>query len=436
VVWVVERKDVLCTCFAALSCVLYGRYRRAPSVGRWLAVTVTLVLALLSKPMAITLPFALLLLDFWPFTAPRAEWKWRALEKLPWVVMGFALAAYTLGIQTRLGAVAVTTPLSERLRNVPVAYALELFHTVWPVRLSFLYPRFTVSTLVFALSSLVLLGLLASAWVVRKRSPSWSVGVLWFCGLMFPTSGIITFGSQLTADRYTYLPHLGLFFGLVFAVPELPARFARAAALSAGALVLACESLLLGQIFVWSDSEALYQQALRRDANSVYPLHLLALLEKQQGRYELAFKLFERALEINPGDAIMRGNYALTLLQVGRSEEALKQAELAHQQRRGDTTVDEDWAQVIAATGRCDGAMEDLEQLCRREPPRPVELYYSACLLQSGQADRAWEVLAHGVERMPADPEIADGAAKIAQRAGRDDLAGKWAAEAQRRSAK
>jgi len=281
VVWVSERKDVLCLFFSVAALERYAAYRQAPSPLRWAVVTALYGCALMSKAQAITLPFVMLLLDHWPLGPTQKQaWVKRVLEKAPWVAMALASSVFTLRFQTEYGAVSHAGN-ADRVQRVLGAYGLTLWHTVWPRWLSYFYPRVTPPAWSTALSAAVLAAVIVAAVKLRNTRPSFSVGVAWFLGVMLPTTGVIQAGGQLTADRYSYLPHLGLFMGLVFLLPKVPERHRRTALLGAAALVFACVSALWGQAVSWNDSGRLYKQALERDPDSSRALTYMGMLELQ-----------------------------------------------------------------------------------------------------------------------------------------------------------
>jgi hypothetical protein len=362
VAWIAERKDVLCSVFWVGAMVLYARYRRQPSVARWLTMALACVCAMLCKPMAVTLPFALLLLDVWPLVTPRAEWKKRVLEKLP--LLGSSLGASVLTYLYQRSAETVTqAPLPERLARVVGGYGLELWHTVAPFSLSYLYPRQTPPGWAVALSAVALVALLASGWAARKKAPSWAVGVAWFVGVLLPTAGLVQVGAQLTADRYTYLPHLGLFFGAVFAVPEVSERSRRAVMLGAAAVLVLEASLLWGQLAVWRSSEPLFRQALARDPDNAMALHSLALLQTQGTELDEGLATFQKLLALTPNDGFVLSNYARALLRKGDVAGALDAATRGYQRRPQDPLVKDALVQALIAAGKCPDASGCGEQL-------------------------------------------------------------------------
>jgi tetratricopeptide (TPR) repeat protein len=272
VAWVAERKDVLSTFFFILALGAYARYAAWPSVGRYLVVATAFALGLLSKPMVVTLPCVLLLLDYWPLrrtplssaessNAPHfasAGWVKLILEKVPLLALSAASCVVTMHAQVRAMRPGEHLSLGFRLGNAAVAYATYLRKMVWPVDLAILYwhpgRRLPISHAVIAAVVLAVLTLLAVA-LVRRR-PAVLVGWLWYLGTLVPAIGIVQVGFQAMADRYTYIPLVGIFIALAWCISPLPesrplARFLTAT--MASVLLLIYVSLTWRQTLYWRD---------------------------------------------------------------------------------------------------------------------------------------------------------------------------------------
>jgi tetratricopeptide (TPR) repeat protein len=422
VVWVSERKDVLCVLFSVAALERYVAYRKGPTWPRWLAVTGLYACALMSKGQAVTLPFVMLLLDYWPLTTARNEWKRRALEKLPWLAMAAGSAVLTMIFQKAIGAV-TPAPLWERAQHMLGAYGLQLWHTVWPQWLSYFYPRITPPLWSTALSLLALCGLAFIAWRLRKSHPSLAVGLAWFLGVMFPTTGVIQVGGQLTADRYSYLPHLGLFMGIVFALPKVPEQQRRAVLLAAGALVFASVGVLWGQALAWNDSSRLYAQALRRDPDSPRTLMYMGMLKLGQSQIDEAVPLLEHAAEVSPNDGYARSNLARAYEAAGRHEEALAAAEAAtHLPVEGLAQrgfVLQAYGKLLIHSGRLAEAEVPLRQAVALQPELPVELDLARLLIALHRDDEALSWFESGGKHFPRDKRFREEAAALRQRLGR-----------------
>ncbi len=298
VAWVAERKDVLSTLFAMLTILAYVRYVARPSLIRYVLVTVLLALGLMSKPMLVTLPFVLLLLDYWPLgrwqdcrvgRAQRAPpsfenswWGslrsthptlktafWLVIEKVPLLVLVVASSVVTCIAQQSKGAMAMLSDeisFPVRLLNALVSYVANLGKTVWPCRLIMFYPypaeRPLWQPALAAIFLIVVTGL--AIWLWRRR-PYLAVGWFWYLGTLLPVIGLVQVGAQSMADRYTYFPLIGIFILGVWGVGDLAAgwRYRRTAlaALAAG-VILACMILSAQQTARWADNQTLFSYVL------------------------------------------------------------------------------------------------------------------------------------------------------------------------------
>ena len=280
VAWVAERKDVLSTLLWALTVWTYVTYVRQPGWTRWLAVWGAFVLALLAKPMVVTLPFVLLLLDIWPLGRLRldeggiggrehiATVRKLVREKAPLFVLAAASSAVTFYAQRQGGAVAEfeALPFGTRLANAVVTYFVYLQKTIWPARLAAFYPYApTISAPLVVGGALGLLFISLIAVVAVRQHPYLLVGWLWYVGTLVPVIGVIQVGSQARADRYTYIPLVGVFIACAWLVREVAVRHPRWRPLLTGAVVLAigaCAVEARAQTLYWKDSLALWQHAV------------------------------------------------------------------------------------------------------------------------------------------------------------------------------
>ncbi|HWB60445.1 MAG TPA: glycosyltransferase family 39 protein, partial [Chthoniobacteraceae bacterium] len=286
VAWISERKDVLSTFFWLLGMAAYLFYTRNQSLRRYLLLAACFLLALLSKPMAVTFPAALLLLDFWPLRRwPAKSWKALVLEKIPLFGLALAHAAVTFLVQHAAGAANFGRrfPLASRLGNALVSYARYLGKTFYPAHLSPMYwhPGYWPAWAVIA-SLLLLAALTWLAWHWRGTRPWLAFGWLWFLGTLLPVIGIIQVGAQSMADRYTYIPLLGIFTILACAGEDIATRFPKTRlplSAAAGIFIAACFALTLRQVRTWHDSISLYKASIAagEDNPAIRYLYALAL---------------------------------------------------------------------------------------------------------------------------------------------------------------
>ena len=352
VAWVAERKDVLSAFFGILTLMAYTYYVGESKVSGlkakvWYAVTLGLfALGLMSKPMLVTWPFVMLLLDFWPLgRAGVADERWRmeggkvwgklVLEKIPFFALAIGSCAVTLIAQKQGGAVASveSLPISYRLQNAAIAYTEYLAKFFWPVNLSPIYPHPAQwETWKVVGSVVVLVGLSALAWFGRRRFPYGVAGWFWFLGTLVPVIGIVQVGSQAFADRYTYLPQIGLVMLLVWLTAEVAGKLHLPKMIS-GTLTVAILATLswrtMDQLIVWKNTETLFRHTLGLSPNNTQALNGLGGHYIKIGRIEEGKQLLEQVIQLEPTFVEARGSLADALDSEGRYREAIEQYEAA-----------------------------------------------------------------------------------------------------------
>ncbi|RJP85058.1 MAG: tetratricopeptide repeat protein [Desulfobacteraceae bacterium] len=344
VAWVSERKDVLSTLFWMLTLRAYLFYTDRPSGRRYAAVVLFFVLGLMSKPMLVTLPFILLLLDYWPLNRisflPPTEQKyalaWALVrEKLPLFILVVLSSVITYYAQQKGGAVASldVIPLAERITNSIVAYIGYIWKMVYPVHLACLYPHpgmlpwWKVAT-----SGLLIAALSAAAFGSARKYPYVIVGWLWYLGTLVPVIGIVQVGSQSMADRYTYVPAIGLFMVAVWGLPEFFKKWPWGKTfLSVGSVVILCGLTILAwhQTGYWKNSIMLFERTLEVTDDN-YTMHynlanVLARHEQGARSNEVAVKHYLEALRIKPDFADAHNNLANLYMSSGRLDAAIEQ---------------------------------------------------------------------------------------------------------------
>ena len=348
VAWVSERKDVLSALLMFLTIGAYAAYARRGGARRYVLVLALLALGLMSKPMLVTLPFVLLLLDVWPLRR-QARWRTLLIEKLPMFAMVVASSIVTYLVQRECGAMATAaqSPLGPRLANALVSYILYIRKTIWPSGLTVFYPythELNKPPLIYWPLALVLL-LIATTAVLcfGRRRPYLAVGWLWFIGMLVPVIGIIQVGEQAMAERYTYLPIIGLFIIVAWGVPELLRRWElRVATLATGAAIvlIACTAASAWQIGYWKESETLFARGLQvAPNNAIFRFYYGEALRKK-GMLDGAMEQYQRALELNPLYVDAWCNLGIVLTgkgEIGRALPAMQQAvELVEKEREED----------------------------------------------------------------------------------------------------
>jgi protein O-mannosyl-transferase len=340
VAWVAERKDVLSAFLWMLTMAAYARYVEAPGARRYAWVVLALAAGLLAKPMLVTLPFVLLLLDYWPL----GRWSGTGLgklviEKLPLFALAAASSVVTLVVQSRGGSVGSfeVFPLDVRLLNAVVTCGAYLWQTVWPLRLAFYYPHPVSAPPAWqiAAAALVLLTMTAIALRQRGRRPWLLVGWLWYLGTLVPVIGLVQVGAQARADRYTYLPLVGIFLLAAWGLAEVasrragdrgrpaPNRAPRWVLVLVVAAFLPLVALANAQARRWHDSRTLYDHAIEVTGESSVVDNLVGVVLADEGRHAEAIPWYERAVRLGPAHVRARDNLGLALIRTGQPEKAI-----------------------------------------------------------------------------------------------------------------
>jgi tetratricopeptide (TPR) repeat protein len=340
VAWIAERKDVLFGLFWMLTWLAYLRWVERPSAPRYGLALALFALGLLSKPMIVTLPFVLLLLDYWPLRRPLSP---RLLgEKLPFLALALLASAATAWIQG--SGVQYEIPLGLRLSNALVAYVTYLQKTLWPLDLAAFYPFPDAIPLWKSGGAALILGAISALALHAARSlPYLAVGWLWFLGTLVPVIGLIPVGFQSLADRYTYVPSIGLSimaaWGAAAAAAGLQRRSGRertaAVGVAAAAVLLACGLLTRDQIGHWRNTVAVFERVVAVTEPSAFAHTELGRALQSAGDVDEALAQYGRALEIDPDYARARASLGEALLAEGRPRDALPELRRALELRPG-----------------------------------------------------------------------------------------------------
>jgi tetratricopeptide (TPR) repeat protein len=327
VAWVTERRNVVSGFFWMLGLYAYACYVEHPTGRRYAAVAAALVLGLLSKPVLVTLPFVFLLLDFWPLRRPQGGPR-LVLEKIPFFILaaGFSWITCLTQQPSRLNHF----PLAQRLANGLLSYTRYLGKTFWPAGLCVFYPYdHQVLRLPYALAGSLLVAISFLTYRLRRQSPYLPVGWLWFLGVTVPMIGLIEAGRQAYADRYMYLPIIGLGIMAAWGAPDLLRRIfpgpelrLKILSITGGTALAALMAATALQVGYWRNSMELFRRAVAvtRDNEIAYVDLGDALLE--QHRYEEALACSEQVLRLAPGNARYRSNHGTILAHLGRFSEA------------------------------------------------------------------------------------------------------------------
>lgn len=348
VAWVTERKDVLSTLFWLLTMGAYLSYAERPGGKRYLLVVLLLTLGLMAKPMLVTLPFALLLLDYWPLRRlqipgtlsasgppsphPLGPVPWPSLvkEKIPLVALAVAISITTFLAQNQIGAVKSLegATVGARIANTLVNYVIYLGQTVWPHPLGVLYTHTPVLPWQVAAAAVLLASLTCLALWGHRRHPYLPVGWFWYLGTLLPMSGLVTVGIVTRADRFTYVPSIGLFVIMAWGLPQVLSgwRHRRVAlSVAAGVCLAAAAVVSRVQVALWQNSATLFEHTIGITDNNYVLLNNLGLFLVDQGEMDKAATHFREALRANPLYAEAHNNLGFALSKSGRIDEASKE---------------------------------------------------------------------------------------------------------------
>jgi tetratricopeptide (TPR) repeat protein len=376
-------------------------------------------LGLMAKPMLVTLPFVMLLLDYWPLhrmstcngrpaTALRLAW-----EKWPFFLLTAASCVVTYLAQNCGEAVISLQrfPLNLRMENALTAYAQYLLKTLWPVNLAVIYPLpRTIPWFAALAAAAVLISLSAAAWQARKRSPYGLVGWLWFLGPLVPVIGLVQVGGAAMADRYTYFPLIGVFLAVAFGIRDLARRFQflKPTGIAAAVMVLAgCLILTENQLRYWRDSESLFIHALAVTKDN-YLAHLnLGTVFQNEGRLNEALAEYREAARLSPGYFRVHGNLGSLLDDMGRPEEALAEYHLALRLKSNLPTLHDGMGIVLVELGRFDEAMSEFAGAARLDPAYPWPYFQMGkALLGQGRDTEAIDKLREALRINPDNYQI------------------------------
>jgi Flp pilus assembly protein TadD len=474
VAWIAQRKDVLSTCFWMLATLAYIRYTRRPGTTRYALLLVLYVAALLSKAIVVTLPFALLLLDVWPLrrvtlneivhpvrATGRSPLRALLLEKLPLLLAAAGVCGIAFLIERHSGP--GMRPMADRITGALVSYVAYLGQMVWPAGLAVFYP-FEPPSLGQVIGSVLLLSsiTLFALWGMR-RYPYLLVGWLWYLGTLVPMIGVVQVASQARADRFTYIPSIGIFIMVAWGVPDLLARWRRApmiCATGAALALAACTVVTARQLPLWRDGQPLFEHTLAVTRNNCVAHFVVGNELLKQDRFDEAWAHFSEVLAIaarlgpeEPYYSDTRANLGLILVRRGDLEGAKQQYEAAvsanpaHgraytrlgmiQAAQGDrrgalaryreavrvepelAAAHTNLAIVLEDLGQLDDAISEYAESARLEPRSATSRYnWAAALAKAGRAPEAIEQFRMAVQLNPQFAEARAGLAAALAQAG------------------
>lgn len=391
VAWIAERKDVLSGFFWILTMAAYIRYAEQPGLGRYLLVLLALCLGLMAKPMPVTLPFVLLLLDYWPLG--RLRWPIQKVrhaseqqktsvaslqssltrlivEKIPLFVIVAVASVITFIVQQNAGAMplAKNLPLNIRVANALVSYLSYIVKMFYPVHLAVFYPYPKALYLNRAVIFLVLISVFALLWI--RQRPWMIVGWLWYLGTLVPVIGLVQVGNQALADRYTYIPLIGLFIIVAWGAPELLAkwRYQRIGlGLSAAIVVTAMIVCTRLQVSHWQNDITLFGHVVKVTENNFIIHHIYGDMLFRKNRFDEAIIQFSEALRINPNDYEAHNGMGKALLKQGKTEKAVAHLAEALRLKPDDPRTIHSWGLALMAQGNLDEAIVYFNKVLRTE---------------------------------------------------------------------
>jgi Tfp pilus assembly protein PilF len=438
VAWVAERKNLLSTLFWIVAIAAYAWYARAPGWKRYLLVMLLFALGLMSKPMVITLPFALLLLDYWPLgrlAAPRSEkgssddqhikakkkpplpltegYSARSasgllLEKIPLVLLVIASAIITVIAQKKGGAVGSTEqfPVGVRVENALVSYVVYLQKTIWPSGLAVFYPHPKALLPLWqpALAAVVLLTITGLAIWGARRHRYLPVGWLWYLGTLVPVIGLVQVGAQSRADRYAYLPLIGVFIVIAWGAAELAKRL-RVSPYWLPAVAI-CILLALGlltrhNLSYWHDSISLFTHAQNVTRDNYIADNNLGEALAQQGNVDQAFAEFSKAIAANPSYDQAHQNMGMALVQQRKLDQAVVEFRKAVELNPKSYDANNKLGAALINLGQLDEAMACFSRALAISPDfAPALANMGTVLEKQGKTDQALESYTHAVQFM------------------------------------
>lgn len=344
VAWVAERKNVLSTFWGLLALYLYVIYTQRPRWDRYLLVFFSCALGLMAKPMLVTLPFVLLLVDYWPlrrFPRRGAETGWQSpsgagpspvarliLEKIPLLVLSLIVSAGTFLSAHYGGAVRSLNalPLGLRMENAIVSYIAYMGKMIWPAKLAVFYPyAATVSLWQVGVSGLALIVISFSVMRMARKYPYLATGWLWYLGTLVPVIGIVQAGAQAMADRYAYIPIIGLFIIIAWGIPDFTARWHG----RKSTLTLVVAASLAGliactwrQVHYWRNSVSLFQHAIDVTEANYLAHNNLGVALMEEGRLNEAMDQYREVLKVDPRYVKAHNNMGIALLHQGKADAA------------------------------------------------------------------------------------------------------------------
>ena len=426
VAWVTGRKDVLSGLFFMLTLLTYSWYVRQRRLLPYLCVTGAFALGLLAKPILVTVPFVLLLLDYWPLGRIRIDdttarqFGQLVLEKVPLLLLVGASCVVTILAQGASGAISGTQLIAPawRVANAFVAYFLYIFKTVWPTGLAVFYPHpasipdqnYGLWMAGGAAAAVLFLIVTTGVLLAARRFPFLAVGWLWYAGMLVPVIGLLQVGLQAWADRFSYLPLIGIYLMVAWSLDYVTVRlpqFKIAFVTLAVVFVALMAVMARGQVRVWENSERLFTHALQvTESNYVAHTNLGGHLQKLDRTAEAASH-FEAAVRLQPDDAKNRNNWGNVLQAQGKMREAITNYEIAVDRNPQYAQAYINWGNALQELKRYDEACERYQEAAKHRPDdATVHFFWGIALQQLERFDKAIEHYQKALKLQPTPRDL------------------------------
>jgi protein O-mannosyl-transferase len=442
VAWISERKDVLSTFFGFLMMWAYARYADKPRPKNYMLVILLFALGLMAKPMLVTMPFVLLLMDYWPLDRlmlkvdydntskdlmSRKKIILRLIcEKIPMLVLVFASSVVTYLVQKEGDAVR-NWPFTSRLANAAAAYSAYITKLFWPAKLAVYYPHpYSIPIWHLLFSAFFLLGV--SLWALRcwRTKPWFLAGWLWYLGILFPVIGLVQVGGQAMADRYTYVPLIGLFIIVIWAFEIILMKTGFQKIVSAVVMVVIFAGLSISswkQIGYWRDNITLFEHTLKVAAPSTLVCDSLGIEYMQLGQLDKAIEYHNAAIKLTPQYFIPYYNMAIALQKKGKIEEAIMYLKKAMELKSSDPKIYSTLASFYYDKGQFDEAIENLTIAVKLKPDRPdLQDSLALAFYKKGNIDKAVEHWKKALQLKPGWTEVQENLDKMQQQKKRDEI--------------
>jgi tetratricopeptide (TPR) repeat protein len=403
VAWVTERKDVLSTLFWLLALLAYTKYVEASQIRNpkskvWYGAALAMfVFGLMSKAMLVTMPFVLLLLDYWPLERFKPGHMWQLVkEKIPFFGLAVAACVVTFLAQKQGGTVMTieSLPLGARVGNAMISYCRYLGKIFWPTDLAVFYPHPGYWLLEKVLLACVFLcGISALLLVKRGRYPFLLMGWLWFVGTLVPVIGLVQVGGQAMADRYTYIPSLGVLILTIWGAYELTRGWRYhtiALSVASSVAIVLCLGLTRQQLRYWQDSEALFRHTLEVTQNNCTAHFNLGNALFNKGQTSEAITQIQEAIRLNPESAQAHYNLGIALVKKGQTDEAINQYHEAIHLKPDYAEAHYNLGVTYLKIGQTDKAISQFQEVIRLKPNDADAHYnFGNAIFSKGQTDEA-----------------------------------------------